>query len=759
MGRIFHFAKRVLFCVGGLPWLGISILGMLALSPALLSQTSTDSEARGPMPTDWSHHHLIFSTPVTGEQASRLQQDPRYWQQLARRSRATLPEAELDGASESRPDLRFWLPKKHKLKRDWSEDMGSGAKVGAGQYPAVFSAGSTPNCTGDFAVFNTSLAASATQASIIAYNNLYSGCTGTVPSVHWAYDTLGTVTTSVTLSADGSQVAFVQLEGTVATLVLLKWSASTTESATAPLVLTNTANGSYRTCTAPCMTTIAFKATTGTDATPTDTYSAPFYVFENSSGPLYDTLYVGDDAGYLHQFTGVFFGTPSETTTTWPVEVATANLSSPVYDSGTGNVFVTTSYVSSGDTGGRIAAVCATTACTGVSNGNSTVAIGTPTPSLVLGPTKTTGVACHGSGASGNGFNLRVDAPLVDSTAGKAYVAVGNDGNGNSAVIQFSTTVGTGTGDLEFHVSCGTESTIGAASTTAGIPVFAGTFDNIYFTSSNGGSPTGNLYACGNTSADPTLYQIPITSNAIATTGNSVVAVSSANTTCSPVTEVFSANNTDLLFLSADASGASTACTGTGGCIFNVQVTAWLPSTVYAVGQEVMDTHFQIQVVKTVTGVAKSGTATPTWSTTVGGTTADNNVTWLNQGLLSTTITAPAFALSTAYTVGKLVLDSKGNIELCTIAGTSGSAQPAWQTTPGAITTSGTARFENLGANGTNALSAAGGTSGIVIDNTASSGTEAGASEVYYSPLANQTCATSGGTGGCAVQASQSALH
>jgi hypothetical protein len=50
----------------------------------------------------------------------------------------------------------------------------------------------------------------------------------------------------------------------------------------------------------------------------------------------------------------------------------------------------------------------------------------------------------------------------------------------------------------------------------------------------------------------------------------------------------------------------------------------------------------------------------------------------------------------------------------------------------------------------------AGGTSGIVIDNAASS---TGASQVYFSPLSNQSCPTSGGTGGCAIQATQSALH
>jgi hypothetical protein len=45
------------------------------------------------------------------------------------------------------------------------------------------------------------------------------------------------------------------------------------------------------------------------------------------------------------------------------------------------------------------------------------------------------------------------------------------------------------------------------------------------------------------------------------------------------------------------------------------------------------------------------------------------------------------------------------------------------------------------------------------MDNIVSTGTLAGASQVYFSTLGNQTCATSGGTGGCAVQASQPGLQ
>jgi hypothetical protein len=532
---------------------------LIGLLPSCLLAQEESEEHLG-VSTDWSQRHMVFSAPGSQMEAFNLSQNPRYVQQWLRRN--------VGKGRRRRGDIH----------RDWNQSMGTGATVGAGQYPAKYSYNaSIDGCTNDFVVFNTGLAGATGQASIIAYNNLYGGCAGTVPSVYWAYDTGGTISTSVTLSLDGTQLAFVQTQGGVATLVLLKWSASTTESATAPMVLSSTAAGSYRGCTAPCMTTIAFHATAGLDPAPTDTYSSPYYDFTPGS----DTLYVGDDAGYLHQFTGVFKGaTPAETVVTtpapWPVEVATAILSSPVFDGASGNVFVTTSYRTTPTvSGGRLAAVCATSKCAGVLNGNPgvTTVIGTPTPSLVLGPTTTAGVACHGTGASGNGQAMRLDAPIVDSSAGKVYAFLGNDGNGNSAVIQFSTTVGEATGNFEWH-TCGTESTVGTASTTAGIPVFAGNFDNLYFTSDGGGSPSGNLYVCGNTSGNATLYQVRITSNAIAASGTSVLALSTGNTTCSPVTEVFS-SGTDLIFLSVESLGSTSSavnCPSNAGCLMSFSV-------------------------------------------------------------------------------------------------------------------------------------------------------------------------------------------
>jgi hypothetical protein len=93
--------------------------------------------------------------------------------------------------------------------------MGTGATVGAGNYPAKFSFSlTTANCASaaqpDFVVYSTGLAGSVTRANIVAYDNLYSGCTGTVPTVYWAFDTGAKIQTSPVFSRDGKQIAYAE---------------------------------------------------------------------------------------------------------------------------------------------------------------------------------------------------------------------------------------------------------------------------------------------------------------------------------------------------------------------------------------------------------------------------------------------------------------------------------------------------------------------------------------------------------------------
>jgi len=54
------------------------------------------------------------------------------------------------------------------------------------------------------------------------------------------------------------------------------------------------------------------------------------------------------------------------------------------------------------------------------------------------------------------------------------------------------------------------------------------------------------------------------------------------------------------------------------------------------------------------------------------------------------TPTQPAWAAATPYTAGQMIVDSAGNVEECTTAGTSGTPQPTWPTALGGTVTDGT---------------------------------------------------------------------
>jgi hypothetical protein len=902
------------------------------MSPALVGQVSEESEAA--FPTDWSHHHLIFSKPATAEQAKRVQQDPRYWQQMARQSPATLREAETGSALVPELQLRSKavLRERAKIKKDWSADLGSGASVGARNYPAKYSfKGTTANCDGssqpDFVVYGTGVAGSSGQASILAYDNLYSGCslinlgtaanfailagstvtntgnsvvtggnigispgtsltgfgpgvltppavehlgdpvaaqaeadaatafyhyqglpgatpiasvmdgktygpglysagtlslsagatvtlngpgtyifqigttltlntastvvlsggatagnviwlvgssatllgmsvaagdivayssitlvtgasvTGrtialtaavtmdtnalttvdTVPSIYWAYNTNGQVITSPVLSLDGTQVAFVQSgDGYLSTLALVKWTASTTETVASPLTILQVSNGAYPTCPAPCMTTLNLENSSGT--VEKDSNSSVFYDYSD------DTAYVGDDSGSLHKITPFFHGIPAEVRTGgWPVQVnllSPTALNSPVYDYESRNVFVT-------DAGGFLYRVTSTTGVVTISG------------------------QLDFSTAEDSGPGI-VQGPIVNSTAGVIYVFATSDGTGDlsgscvlgatkydcSGVFQLTTSFAAG--------SKGSEAIVGfsTVSGTTPNPLYIGAFDSTYENSANA---TGNLYVCGNTGGPPILYQIAIAARSFGTVNPGPV-LSGVASPCSPVTDILNPNASggaaEWMFASAEVEGTSSGC-ASGGCIFNFKDTPWQPSTLYTVGQEVLDSHFQIQAVA-VGGT--SGSAAPTWSTTGGGPTADGTVIWADQGVQSA-FTPAAWAPDFAYSVGTLILDSNDNIERCIQAlGPSGSSEPDWSTTPGSVTPDVTVGWENLGVIATAAMSATGGTSGIIMDNTVGSGTLAGASQIYFSTLGGG-CGGTGDTNGCAVQASQSALQ
>ena len=93
-------------------------------------------------------------------------------------------------------------------------------------------------------------------------------------------------------------------------------------------------------------------------------------------------------------------------------------------------------------------------------------------------------------------------------------------------------------------------------------------------------------------------------------------------------------------------------------------------------------------------------------------------------------------------------------MEFASTLGVSDVSPPTWPTAPGATVTDGTVVWTNVGPVANLAIASKGGSSGIIEDNVVPAGTLAGASQIYFTTLGDQTCGTSG-TGGCAVQAAQ----
>lgn len=157
------------------------------------------------VPDDWSHHHLVFSDPGSFADAvkngafenwARIVSDPRFRQQQMKRNAVQWEATDIRAtASDVMPDGSLPQSRRKLIHRDWSMNMGSGTMVGGGQYPAKFSFSTTQaTCDSgtqpDFVVYNTGLASSSTQPSVIAYDNLYSGCTGTHPLIDFQYNTI-----------------------------------------------------------------------------------------------------------------------------------------------------------------------------------------------------------------------------------------------------------------------------------------------------------------------------------------------------------------------------------------------------------------------------------------------------------------------------------------------------------------------------------------------------------------------------------------
>ena len=528
---------------------GMGLIGLVTLG-WILAGHATPPYQHG-MPTDWTHRHVIFSQPRSAKQVAQVSRNPRYWQQWMRSNVApVLATSVTDSAIAVFRGTRSKV--KPQIKRDWSEDMGSGASMGAGQFVAKYSFSLTKAACGtatqpDFVVFSTGLPSSG-AASIVAFDNLYSGCGGTVPTTYWAYKTTaasvpGTIKTSPVISLDGSQISFAQTDGIGhGTVVLLKWKANNGTIAS-PVAPTLETAANYSTCTAPCMTT--FDLRNASNVQTDDTTSSVYYDYAG------DVAWVGDSAGLLHKFHPFFVGIPAEISASpWPKQVSAGTaLSSPVFDQISNSVFT-------GDGGGFLERTNAAT-----------------------GAVTTSGQVDFGTGL--------FSGPIFDQTSGNVYVFASNDNSANcapsnpcSAVFQFSTNFGGGT--------TGSKAQVGTSGASPH-PLYEGGFDSAYFSSPDA---TGSLYVCGNTGLNPTLFRVPITGGVMAAAGTAIsLSAASSTAGCSPVTDVQNPNTPggaeERLFVSPQNNGRPTGC-ATGGCLVSFIDTPWKASTAYVVGQEIL---------------------------------------------------------------------------------------------------------------------------------------------------------------------------
>ena len=593
---------------------GFQLAGMIAVAALAAAPLFAQKKASG-FPEDWSHHHVVFSNPGTLPEASRKGSFDS-WLKVVANPRFTFQQQKRG----SRPPFHRWRKdqgtKEAPLQRDWSASLGI-AGVAPDMFPAkwTFSATATPSCS-DYVVFPVNAAGAAgSQPNIVGFQNLYVNggdtgvCPGTAPTVLFSYYVgAGTVQTSPFLGGVAGEVAYVESVtgdgASVGSIFHVLTGAGTGAS-----------NGTVAAPVAPGAGNSALDVAITMSGFVSVTRSSPFYDYTN------DVAYVGDDSGVLHKFTPVFNGPPAEVTTGgWPATVSTQTgkiLTAPVFDSGTGLVYV-------GDSQGYLYSVNAS---------------GTSVQSGLLG--------------SGAGI---VDSPLLDPSAETLYVFVGDNAGGTgSAVFAFNVSAGITAG------STGSTAILGTQSAT--IPVYDGMFDNAYYTSSTN---AGNLYVCGNAGGNPTLYAIPISYSSGPVLGSVVTGppLASSNIACSPVTEFYNSNtSTDWLFaaVSSTSCGASSGTTA-GGCVMSFNITTaltgstpgpWTPSTTYATDAEIVDTSGNLQE---CTGGGcgeagnQSGTATPAWTTT---TTTDGTGT---NASATGTITANSAASGATVTIGSLTL-------------------------------------------------------------------------------------------------------
>lgn len=406
------------------------------------------------LPQDWSTRHVLVTRGASSEMAAR---DPRSWANWMRHGALSIWNDPRE-----RPEPRGRL-RKH-IRVDWAMSLGPTGGIPIAQSPAKYSFSINGySCANDFAVYTISAAPSATQANIVAFNNLYTGTLSsscpfgpqtppttdyTQPTFMWSYQAGSAASNlSPALSLDGTKVVFIE-NSNPALFDVLTWVAGQGTDATHPAV-----PGSGGSALVQVNYTTA--AAAGCSASAGNSNSSPYVDYTN------DVAYIGADNGKLYKITGVFNGTPA---VQYCITVkANAQLTSPVYDQISNQVFISDGFTVYSFTPGAA----------GFTAGGS-IAVG--------------------GNASGDPIVL---SPIVDTTNGFVYVFSGADTSNANAIVS----------QINLAMTSKVDAAIGSALT--GQFIVDGDFDNAYFTTGPKAG-AGTLYACGTQSNKhkPSLYAL-----------------------------------------------------------------------------------------------------------------------------------------------------------------------------------------------------------------------------------------------------------
>jgi hypothetical protein len=483
---------------------------------------------------DWSTRHVVFTGLTAGSAAAKAPTEPRAWHSWV--THAGRP-AVLAAQGRGLPPIPAVLHrhKRKGLKADWNEPIFGSISPRFSPAKFSFDVNAAPDCTNDYVVFPTTNSASpgqsggGTAASLIAFNNLYTGAGPTgicptplapsdQPSVLFAYNTSTTLNgaahLSPALSLDGKKIAFVEsndgFSNDYTAFHVLTWKAGEGTAADIAAVPGDCSAGNS------CMTTLVLSNTHS------DHFSSPFIDYAN------DVAYVADDGGTLHKIASVFGGAPTEVTTGgWPLSLTAFGglLGSPVYDSVSGHIVV------SDNTGGQLFVIDGTI------------------PRVLIIWT---------------GYVTLAD-PIVDSTNQTVFLVACRTNTLHLVVDQFDTA-----GNRLQEVDGG--------ALAGDVSVFPGALDNNYFTD----PATGSFYFAGAVGGTASLLQVGFTGSIMNAVASGPLALSTSATTSLPVsiTEAFNPNLVsakDRVFVGVDENCAQGS---TNGCIESLDISNGLPATI-----------------------------------------------------------------------------------------------------------------------------------------------------------------------------------